>query len=152
MNTLVQDGPKISSIGQVIDRWITRASPWAMAALLGVACFWALEPQPETRIEISQTYYASPGGYVPMHVPLNIVNKTHRRAVYSMYLTDMNGRTVYQYPEYTDVADNGLSLEYMNVPVPKQLKAGTYAVRATMLYKFNPFKNGVVDTRLGFIG
>jgi hypothetical protein len=45
VNTLVQDGPKISSIGQVIDRWITRASPWAMAALLGVACFWALEHQ-----------------------------------------------------------------------------------------------------------
>ncbi|QBQ74664.1 hypothetical protein BcepSauron_284 [Burkholderia phage BcepSauron] len=151
MKTLAGNGHHaLFGFGLWVDQWITRLSPWVMVVLMILACVWIVEPAPETTVSIRDTYQVSAGSEVSIHPPLIVESKTERRAIYNVFLTDAAGNVVYTYPQHMNVEIKGFAFEKIDLVVPN-LRPGTYTAHVQMIYKFNPFKNGVVDARIGFL-
>lgn len=66
-----------------------------------------------------------------------------KKAVYKAYIKDDTGKIVYRFPEFV-TSHPGQAISFKMPP----LKAGTYYVKADIIYALNPIKTSTLDIEL----
>lgn len=72
------------------------------------------------------------------------------KITYRLRLTDINGHTVYVYPQ-SEVLDKMPKLTKVMIQVPDQIDKGTYILYTDVTYAKNPIRTGVVSTQVAKI-
>lgn len=129
-------------VGVLGGRVLSFLSPLGLAALVGMAAVWAVEKAPtQTYVNTGHVVESTAGAYLNLDVPV-VIQTSVKRAIYTTYLTDESGATVYEYPTHRFDDPTTLDLHSQGVVLPRNLKPGTYVLNMQIVYQFNPFKNG----------
>jgi hypothetical protein len=135
--------PNLKAWAQKADRVLTLLSCLTVPAIAGGAVVLALEHAPAQRFESNTVVSVHPGDYMALSTPTTVRTET-KKALYRVRIFDSSGEQVYVFPDQLVTNPREFRLTDYKVRVPS-LRPGQYQVRATLIYWFNPFKNGTVE-------
>lgn len=93
--------------------------------------------------------HAQPGSVSEIDSDIK-VDTDSTKLVYRLRLTDVNGHTVYVYPQ-SEVLNKIPKLTRIMIQVPDEIKQGTYLLYTDVTYAKNPIRTGVVSTQVAKI-
>jgi hypothetical protein len=144
--SLILEIRSIKVAAALIDRLFSVVSCLVLPSLATFGAVWLLEGAPSATVLSNQVANAQAGSYV--HLAPNLsVRTAAKKAIYTLWLVDDKGDTIYVFPEQ-QVADPSNVSFSRDITLPENLKPGRYHVRGELLYPFNPFKTGVVNLDL----
>ena len=146
MRTLFQK-PPIKSLLQKGDRLFSLVSLTSMPVLLSLCLYWHCETAPAVDAIVNPVSMVVSPGETTHLKSFYTVSFSADRALYSMWISDAQGKLVYKYePQW--VNNSSFTFGNQNIVVPKQLAPGNYSIRAKLRYPLNPFKTVAVDAEL----
>lgn len=145
MRTLLQK-PRIKNFLSGGDKLFSIASLLCVPLLLGLCLYWYYERAPLHKLDNPVNMVVSPGETTHLG-SFYTISFSANKALYSMWISDVKGRMVYEYkPQW--VTASSFTFGNQNITVPVQLAPGKYSLHAELQYPLNPFKNATVSAEL----
>jgi hypothetical protein len=139
---------KVQKAWHYVDSAFGLVSMAIVPVLFGVYGFWHFEkPAFHNLNQVRQTIEVPAGASTTVGDSLTLKADV-KSAVYSMWLSDAQGSTVYVYPDIKIDNPDHISFESQTVQIPASLKPGTYTLTVDLEYPLNPIKTASVRMEL----
>jgi hypothetical protein len=138
--------PHVKKIIKRGDHLFSIASLVSLPVLVALCVYWYYERAPLHDIASTSTMVVQAGETTHLNTYYT-VSFSSSRALYSMWLEDSKGRTVYQYKPL-EIRNSSCTFGNQNITFPHQLAPGKYSLRAELQYPLNPFKTATVSANL----
>lgn len=135
-----------------LDGIWTIASLVCVPSLVGITGYWALGDGGIAQVTSkSHTQVYAVAGETKSIKPDVKLSLESNRVVYKMRLVNVEGKTVYTYPEVLAEGDKPPEFGDMLIQVPSEVPTGVYQLVADVSYPRNPLKTNSLQVELAKI-
>lgn len=139
---------KVQKAWHYIDSAFGLASMAIVPVLFGVYGFWHFEKPAFHNLNQTQRTIEVPAGASATVADSLTLKADVKSVVYSMWLSDAQGASVYVYPDMKIDNPDHISFETQTVQIPASLKPGSYTLNVDLEYPLNPIKTASVRMEL----
>lgn len=139
---------KVQKVYHVVDSAFGIASIVVVPVLFGVYGFWHFEKPAFHNLNQTQRVIDVLAGTSTTVSDSLTLKADVKSVVYSMWLSDSQGTTIYVYPDMKVDNPDHISFESQTVQIPASLKPGSYTLNVDLEYPLNPIKTASVRMEL----